>query len=207
MHRHVVKLAFKFLLSPQTIQELDRRRPYPCLRSQPHQHHGQRARTPENRWGGMLARPNKLGPVFAQGLSASERIWTPLTPMSVGVRTNLGPRRSFRAPVPRGLEKKLDFGIPSEQISANLEEVCPNPNFFSRIAHFASELLARPAQQTSPPIFGGPNEPSTSGTRPGSRGHITTNESVGGYANPCLTPNHHLAPECPIRPGSLSRPL
>ena len=24
-------------------------------------------------------------------------------------------------------------------------------------------------------------------TRPGSRGHITTNESAGGYANPCLT--------------------
>jgi hypothetical protein len=31
------------------------------------------------------------------------------------------------------------------------------------------------------------------------RSHYPTNESAGGYANPCLAPNHRFASECPAR--------
>ena len=45
-------------------------------------------RTPENRGGGLLGCPNEFCSDFARGRSESERIWTPLMPMSVGfVRT------------------------------------------------------------------------------------------------------------------------
>jgi hypothetical protein len=52
--------------------------------------------------------------------------------------------------------KFLRFLAPVRTNLAILREVGPNPNFLPNPLDFVSEPFPSPAQQTSPPIFGGP---------------------------------------------------